>query len=404
MTFTESKAGSKEARVRTFSFSVRDRLKQNVAEEEWEQMRIVCTHPFCNVSPTSTSLPIGLSFLRINSDPPPSDDKRNQASASSTSTSTPVSNAATSSLTSKNKTSQPSTSSLEREKEKQKETKHEEEEIPCIPYHKILSGVTFVISGMVNPERTNLRDQATSMGARYQPEWSNKATHLICPFPNTPKYKEVEKKGGTIVVPAWIEDCHAQKRRLPVDTYVLGDKPPTSMYEEEESTPYAGKSHEGTITKKSTANDSSSSDTEDMSEPQFGPSSVPKPPIQTTPAKEDSSSDTEEMPEVDAISLTSKTNAIKEPQEQEQDDRHKSDDEATNEMELVDENLLVDTQEIDAEPVNDDDRFLQDTQELEYSDEESEITDERKGKECKSFSTSPPPPQSLTGLVSFRCH
>jgi DNA-repair protein XRCC1 len=34
--------------------------------------------------------------------------------------------------------------------------------------------------------------QATKMGAKYQLNWDNKATHLICAFQDTPKYREVK--------------------------------------------------------------------------------------------------------------------------------------------------------------------------------------------------------------------
>jgi DNA-repair protein XRCC1 len=30
------------------------------------------------------------------------------------------------------------------------------------------------------------------MGAKYQQNWDNRATHLICAFQDTPKYREVK--------------------------------------------------------------------------------------------------------------------------------------------------------------------------------------------------------------------
>lgn len=60
-------------------------------------------------------------------------------------------------------------------------------------------GVVFVLSGFVNPERSNLRSQALEMGAEYQPDWNPDCTLLVCAFPNTPKFRQVEADCGTIV-------------------------------------------------------------------------------------------------------------------------------------------------------------------------------------------------------------
>ena len=56
-----------------------------------------------------------------------------------------------------------------------------------------------MLSGFVNPERSTLRSQALSMGATYQPDWNSDSTLLICAFPNTPKFRQVESNSGTIV-------------------------------------------------------------------------------------------------------------------------------------------------------------------------------------------------------------
>lgn len=60
-------------------------------------------------------------------------------------------------------------------------------------------GVVFVLSGFVNPERSTLRSQALEMGAQYKPDWNSDCTLLICAFPNTPKFRQVESDCGTIV-------------------------------------------------------------------------------------------------------------------------------------------------------------------------------------------------------------
>lgn len=57
----------------------------------------------------------------------------------------------------------------------------------------------FVLSGFVNPERGILRSQALEMGAEYRPDWSSDCTLLVCAFPNTPKFRQVESDCGTIV-------------------------------------------------------------------------------------------------------------------------------------------------------------------------------------------------------------
>lgn len=60
-------------------------------------------------------------------------------------------------------------------------------------------GVVFVLSGFVNPERSTLRSQAIEMGASYRADWNSDCTLLVCAFPNTPKFRQVEADAGTIV-------------------------------------------------------------------------------------------------------------------------------------------------------------------------------------------------------------
>ncbi|RVW87919.1 DNA-repair protein XRCC1 [Vitis vinifera] len=66
-------------------------------------------------------------------------------------------------------------------------------------FSNLLEGVVFVLSGFVNPERSTLRSQALEMGAEYQPDWNSNCTLLVCAFPNTPKFRQVEADCGTIV-------------------------------------------------------------------------------------------------------------------------------------------------------------------------------------------------------------
>ena len=40
-------------------------------------------------------------------------------------------------------------------------------------------GVTFALSGYQNPERGNIRDLGLSLGAKYEPAWNHKCSHLM---------------------------------------------------------------------------------------------------------------------------------------------------------------------------------------------------------------------------------
>uniref|UniRef100_A0A915I8Z2 BRCT domain-containing protein n=1 Tax=Romanomermis culicivorax TaxID=13658 RepID=A0A915I8Z2_ROMCU len=64
--------------------------------------------------------------------------------------------------------------------------------VKFVPFGRLFSGVTFVLSGFENPYRSELRDKAIEMGAKYQPDWSSngRCTHLICAFADTPKYNQ----------------------------------------------------------------------------------------------------------------------------------------------------------------------------------------------------------------------
>ncbi|KAL2932489.1 DNA-repair protein XRCC1 [Bienertia sinuspersici] len=88
-------------------------------------------------------------------------------------------------------------------------------------FSKLLEGVVFALSGFVNPERGTLRSQALEMGAEYQPDWNSNCTLLICAFPNTPKFRQVEADGGTIVSKDWITECYTQKKLVDIETYLM---------------------------------------------------------------------------------------------------------------------------------------------------------------------------------------
>ncbi|KAG8515362.1 DNA repair protein XRCC1, partial [Galemys pyrenaicus] len=97
---------------------------------------------------------------------------------------------------------------------------------------KILQGVVVVLSGFQNPFRSELRDKALELGAKYRPDWTSDSTHLICAFANTPKYSQVLSLGGRIVRKEWVLDCHRMRRRLPSRRYLMAG--PGSSSEEEE--------------------------------------------------------------------------------------------------------------------------------------------------------------------------
>ncbi|XP_057567579.1 DNA repair protein XRCC1 isoform X2 [Hippopotamus amphibius kiboko] len=96
---------------------------------------------------------------------------------------------------------------------------------------RILQGVVLVLSGFQNPFRSELRDKALELGAKYRPDWTPDSTHLICAFANTPKYSQVLGLGGRIVRKEWVLDCHRMRRRLPSRRYLMAG--PDSSSEDE---------------------------------------------------------------------------------------------------------------------------------------------------------------------------
>lgn len=88
-----------------------------------------------------------------------------------------------------------------------------------LPFGRLLEGVVAVLSGFQNPLRGQLRDRLLAMGAKYKPEWNGQCTHLVSAFANTPKFREVKGR-GKIVTKDWVEQCHAQRKRLPWRRYL----------------------------------------------------------------------------------------------------------------------------------------------------------------------------------------
>jgi len=105
------------------------------------------------------------------------------------------------------------------------------------PFRDLLRGVVFAISGFQNPLRGEIRGKALEMGAKYEPDWSNKCTHLICAFTNTPKFQQVKTSGGKIVKKEWVEECHFRRKRLPWRRFCLdradqGDESEDEVWEQ----------------------------------------------------------------------------------------------------------------------------------------------------------------------------
>lgn len=114
-----------------------------------------------------------------------------------------------------------------------KESKGETDVKAKVPFKKLLADVVFALSGFQNPYRSDLRDKALEMGAKYRPDWDDTCTHLICAFPNTPKFQQVKQVGGKIVSKQWILDCHKQKTALPWRKYKLQSNGNSSSSDED---------------------------------------------------------------------------------------------------------------------------------------------------------------------------
>ncbi|CAH8495214.1 unnamed protein product [Schistosoma turkestanicum] len=89
---------------------------------------------------------------------------------------------------------------------------------------KPLSNVIFTLSGYQNPLRSQIRDKALELGAKYRQDWGPDCTHLICAFPNTPKFNLVKGK-GIIVSDKWITQCYVTKSNVPWRSYRVGRAP-----------------------------------------------------------------------------------------------------------------------------------------------------------------------------------
>uniref|UniRef100_A0A069DW05 Putative dna repair protein n=1 Tax=Panstrongylus megistus TaxID=65343 RepID=A0A069DW05_9HEMI len=128
------------------------------------------------------------------------------------------------------------------------------------PFGNLMAGVAFVISGYENPLRSELRNKALAMGAKYEANWNRNCTHLICAFRNTPKYHQVRGQ-GKIVKREWIEECYSRRARLPWRRFALDTNEASQPESEEEIHELAERSTP--VKKRSARRDSSDGDTDD---------------------------------------------------------------------------------------------------------------------------------------------
>ena len=91
-----------------------------------------------------------------------------------------------------------------------------------------LAGVVFVLSGYVNPMRSQLRDGAAALGARCLGDWDPKScTHLVTVSATTPKYNtalyaSVRPHAVHIVGEQWLLAAIAGHTRPPEGPYLVG--------------------------------------------------------------------------------------------------------------------------------------------------------------------------------------
>jgi len=276
MTPNESKNESNINRVRCFE---QDKLSSSALKKKWDLIKVICSQPF------NKTVNYGIKFIRLkesesplltSDSPKPSssinlgsfslkaidsdksndisvgsyflkhqnkseidtelllstDDKKTTSSFLKRRQRSPTPKAYTQNNVDKeqkNSSQIPSTSSpkhqrrssTDRKKKKHSPTSTPQSSSENEPFNKILSHVVFAISGFQNPKRSEIRNKGLEMGAKYKPDWEASCTHLICAFPNTPKYNHVKNLNGIIVTKEWIEECYKEKRLMPFKYYQL---------------------------------------------------------------------------------------------------------------------------------------------------------------------------------------
>eukprot|EP00069_Balaena_mysticetus_P002375 bmy_15980T0 len=226
MSPSESRSGSNSNRVRIFG---PDKLVRATAEKRWDRVKIVCSQPYSKVSqPPRQRGGRGLISVAASDPAGPSYAAATLQASSAASSASPASKTVGS--TSKVRSSDPARGAAPGKPRGEGAEPRAPRAGPQ-ELGKILQGVVVVLSGFQNPFRSELRDKALELGAKYRPDWTPDSTHLICAFANTPKYSQVLGLGGRIVRKEWVLDCHRMRRRLPSRRYLMAG--PDSSSEDE---------------------------------------------------------------------------------------------------------------------------------------------------------------------------
>ncbi|CAI8025125.1 DNA repair protein XRCC1 [Geodia barretti] len=277
MTPSDSKTWRNTNRVRMFG---PDKLSKGVVEQKWDRVKIVCTQPY------NKKEQYGLSFLTLHS--PPDDSSgtgdeekttpkttptkpklgafslkeepkalptgslfyKKEGSSSQGSGVSAAAQARSATAAALQNSPSPSPAPIREKRRREGHGRREEEgekdgkKKPAGEQNKTkalsardsrgpMSGVVFSLSGFKNPFRTELREKMVEMGASFTPDWNSSCTHLICAFPNTPKFNQVKEGRGLIVTKQWVMDSYVKKKRLPASKYRLSGGGDSSSEEEQ---------------------------------------------------------------------------------------------------------------------------------------------------------------------------
>eukprot|EP01105_Mastigella_eilhardi_P023271 TRINITY_DN5842_c0_g1_i2.p1 TRINITY_DN5842_c0_g1~~TRINITY_DN5842_c0_g1_i2.p1 ORF type:complete len:807 (-),score=188.76 TRINITY_DN5842_c0_g1_i2:1256-3655(-) len=111
-------------------------------------------------------------------------------------------------------------------KEKEKEKESEKGAAPPLGAPSLtgkeFDGIILAISGIQNPERGDLRAKVLKLGGKYVADCAE-ATHLVCEFTNTPKYREMIVKGGVVISKQWVHDSFSVGCRLDEGDYQVAE-------------------------------------------------------------------------------------------------------------------------------------------------------------------------------------
>ncbi|OCT57131.1 hypothetical protein XELAEV_18003960mg [Xenopus laevis] len=264
MSPSESKNESNLNRTRMFG---PDKLVKGAAEKKWDRVKIMCTQPYTKPQVTPPKTPpatqsYAAAALQGTAETSSSTEKQIKTPPSNNITKEPSSSkrkfefnkepsshsavkkpdVKESPSSTKAKTSsqpapkKPKVETPPTKKPSPSEKPNQKKSPPSsqpMDLGRILQGTVFVLSGFQNPFRSDLRDKALEMGAKYRPDWTPDSTHLICAFANTPKFSQVKAAGGIIVRKEWVLDCYKKRQRLPQKQYLLGTAESSSDEEDD---------------------------------------------------------------------------------------------------------------------------------------------------------------------------